>query len=94
MHATIRSYERATGLADLISENKDEIERLLSEIPGFRGYHLVRTGDAECVSLTLFDDAAGSQAGTEAARAWVAANAAHLNVPAPQVAAGEVAFSL
>lgn len=94
MHATIRSYERAAGLADLITERKDEINRLFSAIPGFRGYQLVKTGAAECVSVTIFDDAAGSQAGIEAAREWVAANAGHLNVPPPQVSTGEVAFSL
>ncbi len=94
MHATIRTYDRAADLADLLSANKDEIQQLFSAIPGFRAYHLVKTGDAECVSLTVFDDAAGSQAGTDAAREWVAANAAHLNVPPPQVSAGEVAFSL
>ena len=94
MHATIRTYDRATGLADLIADNKGEIQRLFMEIPGFRGYHLVRSGDASCVSVTLFDDEAGSAAGTEAARAWVAANAAHLDVSAPQVTTGEVALTL
>ncbi len=94
MHATIRAYDRASGLVGLLSERKDEIERLFREIPGFRGYHLVETGDASCVSVTVFDDEDGSRAGTDAAREWVAANAAHLDVPPPQISAGEVAFSL
>jgi len=94
MHATVRTYAGAAGLADLLTAKKDEIERLFHEIPGFRGYHLVATGDAACISVTLFDDAAGSAAGTEAAREWVAANAGHLNIAAPQVSAGDVAFSL
>lgn len=94
MHATIRTYADAPGFIELLTANRDDIEALFRAIPGFQGYSVVRTGDGACVSLTVFADAAGSAAGTEAARGWVAEHATHLGTPTPHVAAGEVAFTI
>jgi heme-degrading monooxygenase HmoA len=93
MYATIRIYGQAEGLADAVAENKEEIVRLFREIDGFRGYHMVKTGPASAVSITVYDDQAGAEASNELARNYIATNLTHLSVSAPEVHGGEVAMS-
>ena len=93
MYATVRIYESAEGLADAVAANRAEILGLFEAIPGFRGYHIVKTGPASCVSVTVFDDQAGAEASNQAARDWIAGNLANASISPPQVHAGEVAMS-
>ena len=94
MYATVRVYDSAEGLADAVAENRDEILGLFEDIPGFRGYHIVKTGPASCVSVTVFDDQAGAEASNQAARDWIAANLGGMSISPPQVHGGEVALTL
>ena len=93
MYATIRIYDHAEGLADAVAEHKAEIVGLFHEIEGFRSYHIVKTGPASAVSLTVYDDQAGAEASTGIARDWIAANLGGLSIDAPQVLGGDVAMS-
>jgi heme-degrading monooxygenase HmoA len=93
MYATVRVYDSAEGLADAVAQNRAEILGLFEDIPGFRGYHIVKTGPASCVSVTVFDDQAGAEASNQAAREWIAGNLANASISPPQVHAGEVAMS-
>ena len=92
MHATVRIYDAAEGLADAVAEHRTEILGLFEEIPGFRNYYIVKTGPASAVSITVFDDEAGAEASNQAARDWIAANLAGASISPPQVLAGEVAM--
>ena len=93
MYATVRVYDSAEGLADAVAANRAEILALFEEIPGFRGYHMVSTGPASCVSVTVYDDQAGAEASNAAARDWIAANMSGMSISPPAVHAGEVTMS-
>jgi hypothetical protein len=93
MYATVRIYSDAEGLADAVAENEAEILGIFREIDGFRSYHIVRTGPASAISVTVCDDEAGVEASNQAARDYIAANLAHLSVGAPEVHVGEVAMA-
>lgn len=92
MHATIRSYSGVPGLVDGIVANRDAITRLLRGIDGFRAYYLVKTSDDSAVSVSVYDDRAGTEASTAAAREWIAANVPGLVTSPPEVSDGEVAL--
>lgn len=93
MYATVRIYDAAAGLADAVADNRAEILALFEEIPGFRGYHIVKTGPESAVSITIFDDQAGAEASNQAARDWITSNLAGVSISPPQVLAGDVAMS-
>lgn len=93
MHATIRTYA-GTDIADALAPRADEVIRdVIGDIPGFRGYYLIRTDDGNTVTISLFDDEAGADASNSAAAAWVGENLADLHIPAPDIKDGKVIFS-
>ena len=90
MHSTIRSYSGVPGLVDGILANQEEITRLLRDIPGFQAYYLIRTGETDAMSVSVYDDQGGTDASSQLAREWIAANLPGLAVSPPTVSAGEV----
>jgi hypothetical protein len=58
--------------------------RLFREIDGFRGYHMVKTGPASAVSITVYDDQAGAEASNELARNYIATNLTHCRSARPR----------
>lgn len=92
MHATIRSYSSVAGLVDEIVANEGAIRTLLRGIDGFRAYYLLRTSDDSAVSVSVYDDRAGTDASTAAAREWIAANLPGLATSPPEVSEGDVAL--
>ena len=71
MHATVRSYAADGGLVDALVANKDEARDLLTGIAGFRAYYILRTADGGAVSMSVYDDASGTDASNAAAAGWV-----------------------
>jgi hypothetical protein len=65
MHAIIRSYSDP-GLADMLANNKDEVEALIAAVPGVHSYFLVRTPEG-CASVTVGEDETATSASTKAA---------------------------
>jgi hypothetical protein len=94
MHATIRHYGNAPGLVDGVTANEEEISKLLQGIEGFRAYYIVRTGDVSAISISVYDDRAGAEASTAAAREWIAANLPDLKGSPPEVYDGEVGLAI
>jgi hypothetical protein len=94
MHATIRHYRDAPGLIDGVVANEEEIRTLLRDIDGFRAYYIVRTGDVSAISVSVYDDRAGAEASTAAAREWIAANLPDLKASPPEVHEGEVGLAV
>ncbi|MEW6582031.1 MAG: hypothetical protein AB1416_04645 [Actinomycetota bacterium] len=93
MHATVRHYRSAPGLVDGVVANEAAIRALLQDIPGFRAYYIVRTGEDSAVSISVYDDRAGTDASTAAARDWVAANIPGAAGAPPEVSEGDVALT-
>ena len=72
MHATLRWYADPEFAARL-AERSDDVKSVISAIPGFRAYYLIGS-DAGTVSVTVFEDEAGTQASNEAAASWLREN--------------------
>ena len=93
MHATVRNYASDGGLVDALVANQDEVRDLLGSIDGFRAYYILRTSDGGAVSISVYDDASGTEASNVAAAEWVRDNLPSLAAAPPQTTAGEVALS-
>lgn len=92
MFATVRSYSGGAAFADALVEHEDEVRSIISSIPGFRAYYLLRTAEGT-TTVSVFDDQTGAEASTSAAASWVAENLPGVSPGPPQVTTGEVALS-
>ena len=95
MHVVIRSYsgKGTKALFDLLEKNKAEVESLIREVNGFVSYSLVRTARGE-FSVSVYQDKAGTDASSRAAREWIAKNASKTGVAAPTISEGTVILQL
>jgi hypothetical protein len=89
MFASIRRYAGDTALADRLVEHEDEVRALISGVPGFRAYYLVR-GDDATASITICDDRAGVDESNKVAAGWLRENLPEAAGAPPQVTAGDV----
>ncbi len=92
MHATMRYYPGNTDLADQLAARSDEIRSVISGVTGFRAYYLLRLDDAT-VSITVCDDAAGTEESTRVAADWIRENMPDLASSPPMVSSGTVTMS-
>lgn len=92
MYATIRQYKNAKALVDAMSAKKDDVKKLISEVPGFVAYYATREGDA-VTTISVYNDKAGCDESTNRARQWVAENVKSAAVGAPQISGGDVFIS-
>jgi hypothetical protein len=88
MYAVTRRYKNAAALADAMAANKDDVKRMISEVPGFVAYYSSRDGES-VTSVSVFNDKAGCDESTRVAGDWVRANVKPLP-SAPEVSGGEV----
>lgn len=88
MHATIRRYA-SRELADQLAARTDEVESLMSQVPGLRSYDLMRTEDG-CASITVCENQAGTEESSRIAGAWIRENLPNLAQTTPDVSTGEV----
>lgn len=88
MYATIRRYKNAKALADEMSSRKDEVKKVISEVPGFVSYYATREGDT-MTSVSVYNDKAGCDESTRRAREWVAENVKSA-IGAPEISGGDV----
>ena len=89
MYAVIRNYAGNTELADQLAARSDEVLGLVSGVPGFRAYYLVRTGDG-CTTVSVYDDEEGTAESTRVAGDWIREHASEITASTPQVTSGEV----
>ena len=95
MYLAVRRYSDGHALVDAITPPlQATIDAALRAIPGFRAYYLVKANDGVAISVSVYDDQAGVDASTVAARELIAANLPDLKLGPPEVMAGEapVAF--
>jgi hypothetical protein len=91
MHTTMRYYAGDSDL-DRLAARSDEIRSVISEVPGFQAYYLVKLDDAT-VSITVCDDEAGTAESTRVAAEWLRENMPELAGSAPMVSSGTVTLS-
>lgn len=90
MFASVRRYVLEPWLADAVSARAGDVGRLLAELPGCTGGHLIRTRDGLIVVLLGDDERAAAYAGTRFA-AWAHRRVPDLrDAPQPEVWAGDV----
>ncbi|MEO5575544.1 MAG: hypothetical protein ABIR67_05445 [Gaiellaceae bacterium] len=89
MYGTVRIYTGSSELADALVENETEVKRIVSEIDGFKAYHLIRTADG-AASVSVYESESGAEESNTVAAAWIRENLPDLTIAAPQVSAGEV----
>ena len=92
MHATVRHYSGSPGFADALVERESDVRSVIEQIDGFRAYYLIKVGDDETVTVSVFDDASGADESVRRAAEWVRENLSDLSVQPPQVSSGEVAI--
>jgi hypothetical protein len=92
MYAVVRSYSDP-GLADELAARQSEIEDVITPVKGFQAYFLVRT-DNGCATITVCDDKAGCDESTQRAANWLRENASDVKSSPPQIASGEVLFTI
>jgi hypothetical protein len=75
MYAVVRTYsgQGASELFDLLGEREEDVNALISGVPGFASYAAVRSGDGG-VTVTVCEDKAGTDESSRRAAEWVKEN--------------------
>jgi hypothetical protein len=89
MHGVVRRYSNAAALAEGLINNRQEVQDLISGVPGMRHYFAIRSGD-EVATVTICDDEAGTAESSRRAREWVQKNLTNSSLGAAQITDGEV----
>ncbi len=89
MYAVVRRYTGGGQLADALVQRRQEVEQILSGVPGFRAYYALRSGDGTVATVTVCDDQAGTQESTRRAADWVRQNMTGVSMSPPEVTEGE-----
>ena len=85
MHVVVRRWRNAAALADALTSRSQEVEELISGVPGF---YAVRNG-AEVTTITACDTRAGTQESTRRAAEWVKQHVSASPPGAPEITEGE-----
>ena len=92
MDVVIRHYKGADDLMEELGRRRADVEQLIRGIPGFVAYYLVRTSDGG-FSVSVYDDATGTQESVKQAAEWIRTNLPSLSVSPPDVIQGESLIS-
>jgi hypothetical protein len=89
MHVAIRSYsgQGASELFDALVERNNDVEALISGVPGFISYEAFRNNGGG-QTVTVAQDKAGTDESSRRAAEWVKENV-HVNVNPPNVTEGD-----
>jgi heme-degrading monooxygenase HmoA len=95
MYATIRRYSTKTAAtADTIDQFKRRIEQnflpMIQDTRGFHSYGVLKTGDKEIVSITVFEDREASTQATRKAAEFVSKDPFRDQLSKPEVIEGEL----
>lgn len=88
MYGTVRVYRAAPELADLLASREAEVRAVVSAIPGFCAYYLLKTDDG-AVGIGLYETQEAAEESTQATSAWLRENLP-VRAFSPDVSAGEV----
>lgn len=88
MYAVVRRYTGAGDLADALTKNRQDVERIIGGVAGFVAYYATRDGD-RVTTVTVCNDKAGTEQSTQRAAQWVKDNLPGATFSAPEVSSGE-----
>lgn len=97
MYATIRHYTPKSG-ATITKRNMDDLKQrleggflpMVQEISGFHGYYAVNVGDKELVTISVFENPAGTAESTRRAAAFLQKDPLKDQLGKPDVLEGEL----
>jgi hypothetical protein len=89
MYAVIRRYEQADALGKAMLEHEQEVNDLISSVPGFVAYYAVNE-DGVLATVTVCQDKTGTDESTRRAAEWVRTNLAGTSIAPPVVTSGSV----
>jgi heme-degrading monooxygenase HmoA len=92
MHVVVRNYNGSSKLIDELVSRRGDVEELISGVPGFVSYHLVRTTDGGA-SISVYQDKAGTEESTKRAGAYIKENLDGVAAGPPEVIEGESVIS-
>ena len=91
MHMAIRRYKVIPGAMEQITQQVTTgFVPIISGTPGYVGYYLIDTGNDTLVTVSIFQDQAGTEESTRRAADFVRANMANLVDGPPEVSMGTV----
>jgi hypothetical protein len=93
MFATIRRYESVdkSRTTELVTKADEGLLPKLSELPGFRGYSLIDTGNGVISSVAFYETSAQADESTKVAADWVREQELQSALPnPPKITNGEV----
>jgi hypothetical protein len=95
MFATIRRYSTKTAanketVDQFVRRIEEKFLPTINDIRGFHSYGVLRTGDKEIISLTLFDDRQGASEATRKAAEFVLKDPFKDQLSKPEVIEGEL----
>ena len=98
MYATIRRYTpKGTLDSKTLDDFKHRIENgflpIVQDIRGFHGYHLLRVGDKEMVSISIFEDKTGAIESTRRAADFVKKDPLRDKLGSPEILEGDLLVS-
>lgn len=90
-YLALRQYQLAPGrtMEELAAAVESGFVPILQQVPGFREYFLVETGEG-VLSISVFADQAGAEESTRRAADWVQQNLADFFAAPPTVTTGNV----
>ncbi len=88
MYVVVRTWANGNALADEIAKRQQEVEEIISGVPGFVAYYATRSGDT-LTTVTVTENREGSRESTRLAGEWVKKNLPGVSIGAPQVVEGE-----
>jgi len=89
MFASIRKYNEAPAFSDELVNRQDEVKALLTPIPGFHAYYLVKTNDG-VITMTVCDDRVGVDESNRVAAGWLKDKLPTFASRPPEITMGEV----
>jgi heme-degrading monooxygenase HmoA len=95
MYATIRRYSTKTAPStETIDQFKRRIEEkylpTIQDLPGFHSYAVLRTGDKEMLSISVFEDRQAATEATRKAAEFVSKDPFKDQLSKPEVLEGEL----
>lgn len=91
MHTVVRVYEGAQPLFDQLAKSEDQVRELITTVPGFLSYTLVRTDDGG-ISVTSCEDRTGTDESNRRAAEWITANVPATNRVEPEIIEGDAMY--
>lgn len=91
MHTVIRVYNDATALFDELANRESDVREIISGVPGFVRYGLVRS-ETGGFSITTCESKEGTDESVSRAAAWIKENLPDATGTVPMIIEGDTLF--